>query len=222
MVTLCLCLSTVTERSEYSNHHHHAGSRSPQAHHSVPLICEDSQATTSQDVPDSEQPHLHTLMPMQQYSPLHIPSFPNSLNIGLPPSVPIPINPSTPGCNSVNAMMLGASKIRGASDCPGVCPLCGATLRQARNLRRHLLSSCKYRFNANSGQHTSNSDPMIIEIKPEVEIPGYTGHSVNYGTDSGSSGCEQIECKPSPLPSSSPHGSLVSPHSNVSSPTIAR
>ncbi|XP_046736409.1 broad-complex core protein isoforms 1/2/3/4/5-like isoform X2 [Diprion similis] len=216
---------TVNDRSEYSNHH---GSRSPQPHHSTPISCEDSQGTANQDLPDSE-PHLHTLMPMQQYSPLHIPSFPNSLNIGLPPSVPIPINSSTSGCTSVNAMMLGASKIRGASDCPGVCPLCGATLRQARNLRRHLLSSCKYRFNANSSQHSS-SDPMIIEIKPEVEIPGYTGQSVNYGTDSGSSGCEQIECKPSPLPSSSPHGSLVSPHgsnmvsprSNISSPTIAR
>ncbi|CAG2056100.1 unnamed protein product [Timema podura] len=40
----------------------------------------------------------------------------------------------------------GGGKMRAASEQPGVCPLCGATLRQARNLRRHLLTSCKYRM----------------------------------------------------------------------------
>lgn len=34
--------------------------------------------------------------------------------------------------------MSTGSKVRGASDQPATCPLCGATLRQARNLRRHL------------------------------------------------------------------------------------
>ncbi|KAK7866716.1 hypothetical protein R5R35_003141 [Gryllus longicercus] len=47
----------------------------------------------------------------------------------------------TPG-NAVS----GGGKARGASDQPGMCPLCGAMLRQARNLRRHLLTSCKYRM----------------------------------------------------------------------------
>ncbi|KRT79723.1 BTB domain-containing protein [Oryctes borbonicus] len=42
-----------------------------------------------------------------------------------------------------------APKVRGASDQPGTCPLCGAMLRQARNLRRHLITSCKYRSISN-------------------------------------------------------------------------
>ncbi|XP_047118649.1 transcription factor GAGA-like [Schistocerca piceifrons] len=45
----------------------------------------------------------------------------------------------------------GGTKIRGASDQPGACPLCGALLRQARNLRRHLLTSCKYRMSVGPG-----------------------------------------------------------------------
>ncbi|XP_043278087.1 protein abrupt-like isoform X1 [Venturia canescens] len=176
------------------------------------------------------KPNIHTLMPMQQYSPLHIPSFPGSL--AYPPGVPI-----LPGSLSAaaaaaavassssssvgNATSPGSTKIRGASDCPGVCPLCGATLRQARNLRRHLLSSCKYRFNNHPAPQTNVE---TIEIKPEVEMPGYTGNSMQYANDSGgSNSCERIVCKPSPLPSPSPHGSnVVSPHSNIPSPTIAR
>lgn len=41
----------------------------------------------------------------------------------------------------------------------GVCPLCGAMLRQARNLRRHLITSCKYRMmtNMQSGNMASTT-----------------------------------------------------------------
>ena len=41
----------------------------------------------------------------------------------------------------------------------GSCPLCGAMLRQARNLRRHLITSCKYRT-LHSQQTTTTTTQM--------------------------------------------------------------
>lgn len=168
---------------------------------------------------------------MQPYSPLHIPQFTGAIqNVAVaaaayhatspgssssaPPSAQSPTSPPT------NSTSTQSVKIRGASDCPGVCPLCGSTLRQARNLRRHLLSSCKYRFTTNPN-HQMMSDSLNIEVKPELMSP-YSTQSA-CGTESGGSSCEQIVCNPSPLPSPSPQGSnVVSPHSNISSPTVAR
>lgn len=227
MVTLCLCLlaANVPSPSEYVNHRgtNWLPTQQPlminadNTHHTHPII--------QPDPTTDNKPHLHTLLPMQQYSPLHIPSFPGSLSVGYPPGVPLLQSAMSASTSTASAggSGIGTSKIRGASDCPGVCPLCGATLRQARNLRRHLLSSCKYRFNSHPSQ-PSAAEKMIIEIKPEVDNPGYTGRSLNYTTDSGgSNSCERIICNPSPLPSPSPHGSnVVSPHSNIPSPTIAR
>lgn len=165
---------------------------------------------------DSEPPLLHTLMPMQPYSPLHIPQFPASLGIGFPPISCVTQNQSAmiaAAAAAASSLQTSTGKIRGASDCPGVCPLCGATLRQARNLRRHLLSSCKYRLNSFAGLRShSPSDSMMIEVKPEMDVSNYSAaHQDNNS-------CEQIVCKPS-LPSPSTH---VSPHRSLSSPTIAR
>lgn len=222
MVILCLCLLTANDRLEYSNHRN---CHSPRAQEAQPVSTENSQAGTHQDQISDNESHLHTLMPMQPYSPLHIPQFPGPLNMGFPPGIPLPLvtqgtTAGTASCGLTGNMNL--SKIRGASDCPGVCPLCGATLRQARNLRRHLLSSCKYRFSSNPVQ-SSPADTMMIEVKPEVELSSYNEQSMTYGTDSGSSTCEQIICKPSPLPSPTSQGpNVVSPQSNVPSPTIAR
>ncbi|XP_051174520.1 transcription factor GAGA-like isoform X2 [Leptopilina boulardi] len=170
---------------------------------------------------DSEPPLLHTLMPMQPYSPLHIPQFPASLGIGYPPLSCVSQNQSLIAAAAAAAAAAASSgKIRGASDCPGVCPLCGATLRQARNLRRHLLSSCKYRLNSFAGLRShSPSDSMMIEVKPEVDVTNYSAHD-SFKLEENSS-CEQIICKPSLLPSPSTH---VSSHNSnvVSSPKIAR
>ncbi|XP_076668080.1 uncharacterized protein LOC143368838 isoform X2 [Andrena cerasifolii] len=214
--------TATNDRLEYSNPR---SCHSPRAQEAQPVSAENSQTGPNQDQISDSESHLHTLMPMQPYSPLHIPQFPGPLNMGFPPGVPLPLvtQSSTAGtapCGLTGSM--NASKIRGASDCPGICPLCGATLRQARNLRRHLLSSCKYRFNSNSVQ-SSSADTMMLEIKPEVELTSYGEQPVTYGTDSGSSTCEQIICKPSPLPSPTSHApNVVSPQSNIPSPTIAR
>ncbi|XP_031842074.1 uncharacterized protein LOC116431161 isoform X2 [Nomia melanderi] len=213
---------TASDRLEYSNHR---SCHSPRVQEAQPMSTENSQAGPHQDQISDNESHLHTLMPMQPYSPLHIPQFPGPLSMGFPPGIPLPLvtqgsAAGTASCGLTGNMNL--SKIRGASDCPGVCPLCGATLRQARNLRRHLLSSCKYRFSSNSVQ-SSPADAMMIEIKPEVELSSYNEQSMTYGTDSGSSTCEQIICKPSPLPSPTSQGpNVVSPQSNIPSPTIAR
>nr|XP_034196199.1 transcription factor GAGA-like isoform X1 [Osmia lignaria] len=214
--------TAANDRLEYSNHR---GCHSPRAQEAQPVSSENSQAGQHQDQMSESETHLHTLMPMQPYSPLQIPQFPGPLNMGFPPGIPLPLVTQSATVGTVASGPTGnmnLSKIRGASDCPGVCPLCGATLRQARNLRRHLLSSCKYRFSSNS-VHGSTADSMMIEIKPEVELPGYNEPTVTYGTDSGSSTSEQIICKPSPLPSPTSHGSnVVSPQNNIPSPTIAR
>ncbi|XP_066602020.1 transcription activator GAGA-like isoform X1 [Prorops nasuta] len=202
--------SDSADRSELLNHR---SCHSPASQQAEPVVAENSQL--SQEVSDSE-PNLHTLLPMQQYSPLHIPQFPGSLNATFSGS---PLMGNSTSTSGASLGQLNSTKIRGASDCPGICPLCGATLRQARNLRRHLLSSCKYRFNSSANQNSA-TDPMMIEIKPEVELPGYTGQSNSYGAD-GANNCEQIVCKPSPLPSPTLQTSNVSPHSNIPSP-IAR
>lgn len=210
---------TANDTLEYTNHR---GCNSPRPQEAQAVSTENSQAGPHQDQISDNESHLHTLMPMQPYSPLHIPQFPGPLNMGFPPGIPLPLVGQNPNAGSCSlAGNLNLSKIRGASDCPGVCPLCGATLRQARNLRRHLLSSCKYRFSSNPTQNSS-ADTMMIEIKPEVDIPGYNEQSIAYGTDSGSSSCEQIICKPSPLPSPTHGTNVVSPQSNIPSPTIAR
>jgi len=214
MVTLCLCLLTAGNClvGNYANNHQ-AGSHSPQE------SADNHQGTQQDHISDGES-QLHTLMPMQPFSPLHIPQFPG---MGFPPSL------SLSSLASTQTGSMNQSKTRGASDCPGVCPLCGATLRQARNLRRHLLSSCKYRFTNNSTtasatMQNSVNDTAMIEIKPEVELPGYNDQSsMAYGTDSGSNSCEQIVCKPSlPSPTSHHGQDVVSPTSSIPSPTIAR
>ncbi|RLU21872.1 hypothetical protein DMN91_006249 [Ooceraea biroi] len=208
----------------YANNHQAVG-HSPGAQESS-IVLDDHQTQGMQEdhVSDGES-QLQTLMPMQPFSPLHIPQFTGSLGIGFSSNLALSNLAST---QTVSAGGTNQSK-RGASDCPGVCPLCGATLRQARNLRRHLLSSCKYRFSNNSttaSATTQNSinDAMMIEIKPEVELPGYNDpSSMVYGTDSGSNSCEQIVCKPSlPSPTSHHGQDVVSPTSSISSPTIAR
>lgn len=66
--------------------------------------------------------------------------------------------PSTPTSTSV-------TKTRSASDQPGTCPLCGAMLRQARNLRRHLLTSCKYRDSGEQLQTTPTTTPTEHRVQ---------------------------------------------------------
>lgn len=212
MVTLCLCLLTAGNClvGNCANNHQ-TGDRSPRAQESSDNH-QKHQGMQQDHISDGDS-QLHTLMPVRPFSPLHIPQF------------------SGMGFSSTSSLSTGGanqSKARGASDCPGVCPLCGATLRQARNLRRHLLSSCKYRFTNNStiASMTQNSenDAAMIEIKPEVELSGYNDRSsMAYGTDSGSNSCEQIVCKPSlPSPTSHHGRDMVSPSSSIPSPTIAR
>ncbi|XP_052125330.1 transcription factor GAGA isoform X2 [Frankliniella occidentalis] len=46
--------------------------------------------------------------------------------------------------DSLYSLLVKASQ--GGSNQPGVCPLCGTAVRQARNLRRHLFTSCKLRI----------------------------------------------------------------------------
>lgn len=218
MVTLCLCLLTADNClvGNYANNHEASG-HSPQAQESSIVDNHQTQGTQQEHISDGDS-QLHT-QPMQPFSPLHIPQFSGSLGMGFSPSLPLP------GLASAQTVGPNQSKARGASDCPGVCPLCGATLRQARNLRRHLLSSCKYRFSNNPSAISAmqNADATMLEIKQEVEMPGYNDQSSTvYGTDSGSNSCEQIVCKPS-LPSPTSHGQdVVSPASSIPSPTIAR
>ena len=47
-------------------------------------------------------------------------------------------------CPSTVNFLLGKVTQYGSNQ-PGMCPLCGIAIRQSRNLRRHLLVSCKYR-----------------------------------------------------------------------------
>ncbi|XP_011869479.1 PREDICTED: transcription factor GAGA isoform X4 [Vollenhovia emeryi] len=215
----------------YANNHQ-GGSHSPRLHDSS--VADNHQAAHQDHASDGES-HLHTLMPMQ-FSPLHIPQFHSSLNMGFSPG--LALSGLAAATQTGSGGGANQSKARGASDCPGICPLCGATLRQARNLRRHLLSSCKYRFNNSTAnamgttttaqQNSDNSDPMLTEIKTEVEteveVSGYNDQSsVTYGTDSGSNDCEQIVCNPTlPSPSSHEPESVVSSPDSVPSPTIAR
>ncbi|KAL0132300.1 hypothetical protein PUN28_000231 [Cardiocondyla obscurior] len=191
-------------------------------------VADNHQAAHQEQVTDGES-QLHTLMPMQ-FSPLHIPQFHTSLNMGGFPS-----GLALSGLTASQTTPSGAanqSKSRGASDCPGVCPLCGATLRQARNLRRHLLSSCKFRFHNSTTSTmtptttttTQNPDLVLLpEIKTEVEVNYNDQSSVTYGTDSGSNDCEQIVCNPIlPSPTSHEPDSVVSSPNSIPSPTIAR
>ncbi|XP_034943163.1 zinc finger and BTB domain-containing protein 45-like isoform X3 [Chelonus insularis] len=198
------------EQSEHSNHRGPNDWPNSMPQPASSLVITEVPSLT-QDHLTETKPSLHTLMAMQQqYSPLHIPSFPGSLNIGLPPGYPLIQAPTSTS---------STLKVRGASDCPGICPLCGATLRQARNLRRHLLSSCKYRLNS---FHTPQQPPdqMIVEIKPEIEIGAFSGQ--NHGTDSkDNSNTEQIVCHPSPLPSPTHSSNVVNSHQSISE-TIAR
>ncbi|XP_015119630.1 transcription factor GAGA isoform X3 [Diachasma alloeum] len=174
--------------------------RLPENQSPPPVKLED----TPQELVDTKQ-HLQNLLQGMQFSSL---SFPSGL-------VPPGLIPST------SAAGMNASKARGASDCPGQCALCGATLRQARNLRRHLLTSCKYRFNSHPAvQHMQ--DQMVVEIKPDIDMSGYIGPT--YMTDSGgSNSCEPILFRTSPMPSPGGRGAeVVGSHQNGPSPTIAR
>ncbi|XP_011156602.1 transcription factor GAGA isoform X1 [Solenopsis invicta] len=219
----------------YANNHQ-GGSHSPRLQESS--VADNHQAAHQDHISDGES-HLHTLMPMQ-FSPLHIPQFHSSLNIGFPSGLALsglsvaatqtaPISSMTGNTLTASA---NHSKARGASDCPGVCPFCGATLRQARNLRRHLISSCKHRFNnsvAAAMATTQNTDYAMVEIKPDIkpEIDEHDDYnnqsSVTYGTDNGSNDCEQIVCNPTlPSPTSHEPESAISSPSSIPSPTIAR
>ncbi|KYN32448.1 Transcription factor GAGA [Trachymyrmex septentrionalis] len=156
----------------YANNHQ-GGSHSPRLQESS--VADNHQAA-HQDQVANEESHLHTMMPLQ----LHIPQFHSSLNMGFSSGMALSGLAATQA-----ALGMNQSKTRGASDCPGVCPLCGATLRQARNLRRHLLSSCKFRFNnsAPNAITTQNSDETTVEIKREI-IDNYNDQSsMTYGTD---------------------------------------
>lgn len=212
MVTLCLCLLAAGNCLEYANHQ--GGNHSPRPQESSVA---DNHHHHHQEKHQDQDGEAHSHTPMQGFSPLHIPQFSGSMNYASGLSLAAQSGTSTSNL----------SKARGASDCPGVCPLCGAMLRQARNLRRHLLSSCKYRFSNNSSQNSVGDPAMMVEvkseIKSEVEMSGYNDQSVTYGTDSGSNSCEQIVCKPT-LPSPTTHDDppVLSPHSSIPSPTIAR
>ncbi|XP_011691118.1 PREDICTED: transcription factor GAGA-like isoform X1 [Wasmannia auropunctata] len=199
----------------YANNHQ-GGSHSPRLQES-PVA--DSHQAHQDHVSDGETRSLHTLKPVQLHIPFHS-------ALGFASGLSLTSLAAQAQTASSGALAGGAnqSKARGASDCPGVCPLCGATLRQARNLRRHLLSSCKYRFTNSSAAAMAtahNSDTDVV-VKQEVEIPGYD-QSVMYGTDSGSNDCEQIVCNPSlPSPTSHEPESARSSPASIPSPTIAR
>lgn len=47
----------------------------------------------------------------------------------------------------------------------GACPLCGAMLRQARNLRRHLITSCKFRLTNYSHNLTTKTQPQVDRVQ---------------------------------------------------------
>ncbi|KAG8035793.1 hypothetical protein G9C98_001449 [Cotesia typhae] len=162
------------EKSKFSNHRTtNDWITSTGAHIPSSLTVTEVQTALTADNFTDIKPSLQTLMAMQQqYSPLHIPTFSGSLSMALP-GFPLPTTSSS------------TLKVRGASDCPGICPLCGATLRQARNLRRHLLSSCKYRLNS---FHTlqQSTDHVVVDIEPKIEIGAFSGQ--NHGNDSGENG----------------------------------
>ncbi|KAK0079924.1 hypothetical protein PV325_000634 [Microctonus aethiopoides] len=155
------------------------------------------------DVHSMDQDHLIDTKPsrqtlkainkQQQYLPLHIPMFSGASLAKIKGYNSFQMASTSTTTSSTS------QKARGASDCPGICPLCGATLRQARNLRRHLLSSCKYRLNNFAPLQQQVADQMIVEIKPEIDPDGYIGHSNEI--ESRDSDSEEIICKPSPLPS---------------------
>ncbi|KAI4488423.1 hypothetical protein M0804_005271 [Polistes exclamans] len=209
-----------TAASDQLGYTNHQDSHSPSSKEAKRVTTENSQAGAHQEHTSDSEHHLQTMTSIQQYSPLHIPQFPGSMNMGYPPGVPLSLTQGS-AAGTATCNIAGSLKVRGASDCPGMCPLCGATLRQARNLRRHLLSSCKCRFSSHPLQGPL-SDSMLIEVKPEVEVTEYSDQSANHGTDSGNNS-ERIICKPSPLPSPiSRESNVVSPHSNAPSPTIAR
>lgn len=65
---------------------------------------------------------------------------------------------------TVNFLLEKASQ--GGSNQPGVCPLCGTAVRQARNLRRHLLVSCKYRI-AQQQANTSSENRTLGALEED-------------------------------------------------------
>lgn len=222
MVTLCLCLLTAGNCLEYANNHQ-GGNHSPRTQDS-PVVDNHQAMSAYQDQASDGESHMQTQMPMQGFSPLHIPQFSGSMNVGYSSGAGVSL--ATGQSAGVSTCSLTRSqKARGSSDSPGVCPLCGATLRQARNLRRHLLSSCKFRFSNNLAQTIGNDPSMMIGIKTEVEIPGYNDQTTRESADSGGSNnsCEQIVCKPSLLsPTTQSMHDSVSPQRSISSPTMAR
>lgn len=60
-------------------------------------------------------------------------------------------------------------KLRYASEQPCLCSLCGMVIRQARNLRRHLLTSCPSRPDVECQIETSEIDFPKIEIPNESQ-----------------------------------------------------
>ncbi|EFN76033.1 protein abrupt isoform X1 [Harpegnathos saltator] len=209
---------------EYANNHQ-GGNHSPRTQESSVADNHQAAGVHRDHAASDGESHMQTYTnPTQGYSPLHVPQFPSSMGS----------YSHGHGLSLSSQAILNQSKARGASDCPGVCPLCGATLRQARNLRRHLLSSCKYRF-GHSAQNASGggggvggggeSSMMVGVVKTEIEIPGYD-QTTRESADSGGSNhsYEHIVCKPSLLSPTSADGvhDRMSPHRSITSPTIAR
>lgn len=89
-------------------------------------------------------------------------------------------------------------KVRGASDQPGACPLCGALLRQARNLRRHLITSCKYRMVNGTHPTTSSavSSPTQAERMPEGQLHQLQTITLQNADRITQSTLERLENKP--------------------------
>lgn len=108
------------------------------------------------------------------------------------------------------------SKIRGASDQPTSCPFCGATLRQARNLRRHLemlhfgVGKVPGTLELHSGESHSNSPaPLSSDSNSTLAVlPSSLCQPV----------MEAAEPPPPPLGHHNPHtNSCLQPASTVAS-----
>nr|CAD7438771.1 unnamed protein product [Timema bartmani] len=129
----------------------------------------------------------------------------------------------------------GGGKMRAASEQPGVCPLCGATLRQARNLRRHLLTSCKYRM-MNPPLATTAALPLPADLDdssnsltrlsyvPMQPSIGSVSLESSLLLEGNSRECEQIVCRvspfASPLPSSMSYSNAMP--SGILSPPLGQ
>ncbi|KAF4521795.1 GAGA Associated Factor [Ephemera danica] len=81
----------------------------------------------------------------------------------------------------------GGAKIKGASDQPATCPLCGATLRQARNLRRHLemlhFGAGKLPSDADSPNEAHQGQRSSSRSSSHQSVPASPGAAGTPGSD---------------------------------------